>query len=108
MTITAEQLTAIEERATKATSEPWHSHDIEDFTVCGPDHHAIAFCKGKTRPALENDANTEFVIASRTDVPALTAEIRRLDRAIAARHSLMRKPDCPCECVSCERTKEMK
>lgn len=43
---------------------PWRFHDVEGFTVVGPDGRAIALCEGVSNREEENYANTALVRAA--------------------------------------------
>jgi hypothetical protein len=106
-----ERLDAIEARANAAMPGPW----IVDrgFVRRGPGGYAVA----QAYTTLEDDgslllANARFMAASREDVPALLAEVRRLQQmnagaaaAVARAHSASREEPgqrFACCCVWCE------
>jgi hypothetical protein len=77
----------IEKRANAATEGPWTKvrEDMPPgFALCvaatapGPQHRIYAIVSGGTRPASDQD----FIAAARTDVPALVARCRELEKAL--------------------------
>lgn len=68
----AEQLNAIKERVAKATPGPWD--EMDDLFVIEGDGLIIGELIAKT----EIKADAEFIAAAREDVPALVAEVERL------------------------------
>lgn len=62
----------------KHTPGPWHQHDMEQYTICGPDHNAIACCEATSRPVLENRANAALIASA----PDLAATIERLEAEV--------------------------
>lgn len=44
------------------TPTPWHLHDTENATICGPDHLSLALCEARSRKGSENDANAAFIV----------------------------------------------
>jgi len=110
MTITPERLADIEARAAKATEGPWETDATEnegnygsgDDCVSGFSSYEVTSPSGRICDTLNSDvamvyeeydefgctafdevgmANMEFIAASRQDVPALVAEVRRLKEA---------------------------
>ena len=85
--ITPEQLTEIDALTEAAEPGPWKH--IKDFSSslmcyvcasdvpskCGPEGYPVCMVTG-------TDASAEFIAAARTNVPLLTAEIRRLQESI--------------------------
>lgn len=87
MTITEEELKAIEQRAAAATQGPWRvvrnglggSCGVEPVADgCGSLHHRRS---GPWEPPVV-DPDDEFIAAAREDVPRLVAEVRRLREAV--------------------------
>jgi hypothetical protein len=67
--MTDEELTAIRERAEKATPGPWYSYYASrPYVMAG--HTPVA--------DVETDADADFIVHARTDVPVLAAEVERL------------------------------
>src|SRR3990170_3096476 len=87
--MTLEELDAIQERVDAATEGPWVSRSWDDEMFMGVwgvrsrDRVLLAVCNCHASPA-PTDADTEFIAHSRTDIPALLAEVRRLREALAA------------------------
>ena len=48
----------------RATPGPWHLHDTETATVCGPDGIAIACCEARSRTGVVQDANARLISAA--------------------------------------------
>ena len=65
-------LDAIEARCEAATEGPWHKDGI--YRVFAPTGQIVAYSM--------NSANREFVQHAREDVPALLAEVRRLQAVV--------------------------
>lgn len=88
--MTEQELAEIEARAQAATAGPWTVGVSWDSVWQWPVMRLKVMCGG-TRDALEEEAsrNSYFVQASRADVPALVAEVRRL------RAELERGSDAP-------------
>lgn len=98
--MTNEELDAIEQRANRATPGPWvwfmenssTSGPIEPYTgfFGGPytrsDNSQFADLRSGNKtvlpadqsPALPKDEDADFIVHSRTDIPKLVAEVRRL------------------------------
>ncbi len=80
-------LDAIERRANAATPGPWYVHDRPaDFWTVGTDpdwpFECEVFDDGSAHGeygALCNIADRDFLVAARTDVPALIARVRELE-----------------------------
>ena len=49
---------------TKATPGPWHHHDMEEMTVCGPDNLCVARTDAKGRSLDKNEANAHLIAAA--------------------------------------------
>ena len=88
--MTDARLDDLDRLANGATAGPWYADDgaAEGFDgswdVCGPDQCGIASITGTAlvaRYVRDKEANANFIAASRTAVPELVAEVRRL-RAI--------------------------
>lgn len=91
-------LDAIEARASAASSGPWHTEDDGDDGpggVFGPSREFVAetytgessggiVAEAITGGPQQQRANATFVAHTRTDVPALLAEVRRLRGQLAA------------------------
>jgi hypothetical protein len=78
MSMTKEQLAAIEARATAATMGPWEGH--ANAGVVSKHTHDDVFETG-CGCCTEKDLSAEdaaFIAAARVDVPFLVAEVRRL------------------------------
>jgi len=82
--LTIKELEAIKQRAEKATEGPWKTTPLHQrgrpepsgYLVTLPDAVSVDYpllCK----------TNAEFIAASRTDVPALVAEVERLKKEVA-------------------------
>ena len=85
--MTTERLAEIEARANAATQGPWEWHPYmgSGATLAKPNHpfHELNILKTTDDwPPVAADA--EFIAAARTDVPALLAEVRRLQDAAQA------------------------
>lgn len=88
-----EQLAEIEARAAAATAGPWETYAFDEsqrpiigLPYSGGKQELIAVVSvGSYRP--RGFENLDFIIAARTDVPALVAEVRRLRAALALHHS---------------------
>jgi hypothetical protein len=93
MAISEEELRIIEDRAVSATAGPWRSFiegrdhlGGDDFIRTGgpvgasPDMYVTLSDQndGSPLPAKANDL--DFIAAARQDIPALVAEIRRLNQ----------------------------
>ena len=79
--MTTEHLAEIEARANAATQGPWEWHPYmgSGATLAKPNHpfHELNILKTTDDwPPIAPDA--DFIAAARTDVPALLAEVRRL------------------------------
>lgn len=61
------------------TETPWHHHDMETATLCGPDHGAIADFGARGRSVEENRANANLALESINRAPEMQAEIDRLE-----------------------------
>ena len=75
-----EELTVIEQRANAATPGPWAIYRDETWMVVSIDatNGAVVAPEGDNLILSVTDA--EFIAAARTDIPALIAEIRRLEQ----------------------------
>ena len=76
--MTEEQLKAIEARAAAATEGEWFASNNDGYSIWrikAPGFVAIADVIGDS---AETDANADFIAQSHQDVPALVAEVRRL------------------------------
>ena len=103
-TMTPERLDEIEARANAATPGPWEWHPYmgSGATLAKPNHpfHELNILKTTDDwPPVAADA--EFIAAARTDVPALLAEVRRLQAAVE-RVRVLHVPfriygECECE-----------
>ena len=83
--MTPERLAEIEARANAATQGPWEWHPYmgSGATLAKPNHpfHELNILKTTDDwPPVAADA--EFIAAARNDVPALLAEVRRLQDAV--------------------------
>jgi hypothetical protein len=73
-------LDEIEARANAATPGPWHGaipacgheHDDEVCSIEAPDSAVLASC-------VKREEDLQFILAARTDVPALVARVRELE-----------------------------
>lgn len=88
-------LDRIEALAEAATKGPWKVAERRDGSVCGIDQEdgyddvvapgrveCMAYCYGGTSVVEATDADWAFIAASRSAVPALVAEVRRLHAEI--------------------------
>lgn len=75
--LTNERLAEIEARAAKATPGPWVHGGGQDIQTEDEIDVADA-CKGDGYLCAEGLADADFIAHSRTDIPDLIAEIRRL------------------------------
>lgn len=96
--LTDQQLNDIETRANAATDGPWTVELEQCDCSDGYCHHgtyvsAIYAADGARRDELGDftDADWQFTIHARTDVPALVAEVRRLRAELAAVTALHEK-----------------
>jgi len=90
--MTEDELKRIEERESKATKGPWETgdgspefyHEGRDAVVCLDlatiEGMAVLAKLNFHLPNWENDS--EFIAHARTDIPALVAEVRRLNKVI--------------------------
>lgn len=121
--MTDEQLRDIEERANAASGGPWANrpNDFDDWgLVRGADGMPVASCAPEARigdfreQAREGTidewhigppevaVNTEFIARARADIPALIAEVRRLQGEAARAREGCACCQCPCAgCASC-------
>lgn len=76
--INAEQLNAIKERAAKATPGPWYHNR----------HNEISTPNGARLAQTVTGLDAEFIAHAREDVPALVAEVERLEEVAVARFHL--------------------
>jgi hypothetical protein len=73
-------LDEIERRANAATPGPWHGampacaheHDDEVCSIEAPDSAVLASC-------VKREEDLQFILAARTDVPALIARVREME-----------------------------
>jgi hypothetical protein len=87
--MTEQELQAIEALAAAATPGPWEAgNDIGEGEVYGVDGYAVVGAAAQAWTRREVDANTRFIAAARTAVPALVAEVRRLRRVEDAAKAL--------------------
>lgn len=56
------------------TPGPWHLHDLEENTVCGPDHLAIGITEARARKPEVNSANARLIAAA----PDLFASLKEM------------------------------
>jgi len=84
-----EQLAEIEARAEMATPGPWKSHDDarDPEITSGVTNDYIDSPKMRLAYVWDTDrdygrANSAFIAHARTDIPALCAEVRRLQEVI--------------------------
>jgi hypothetical protein len=78
LAMTDDELKAIEARAHAATPGPWEGFD---GYVLVPSVGAVEFVTDN--PSFGDSSNdTEFIASARTDVPALVAEVRRLQDVV--------------------------
>lgn len=107
-------ITANESREVKHTATPWRLHDMEQSTIVGHDHLAIADCNANRRTAKECLANTDFVLEAVNNYESLKEQLER-QRELLKRyghHEIM----CPmhtmpihgCNCGFAEALKELK
>jgi len=84
----------IEARANAATPGPWHGampacaheHDDEVCSIEAPDSAVLASC-------VKREEDLQFILAARTDVPALIARVRELEAELDAftrSHAILR------------------
>lgn len=91
--ITDQQLNEIEQRADAAAEGPWTVELEQCDCSDGYCHHgtyvSAVYADGVRRTEMGDftDADWQFVIRARTDVPALLAEIRRLRAELATARS---------------------
>ena len=109
MTDLTDHLDEIEARAEAATPGPWRASLLDGVTYeDGSSSHVAGIYPGSTSgppPVFVTNSidrrDAEFIAASRTDVPALLAEVRRLQAAVErvrALHVPFRIYDeCECE-----------
>ncbi|WP_108990410.1 hypothetical protein [Streptomyces coelicoflavus] len=85
--LTSQQLADITARAEAATPGPWCTDAWEIYQGTeyqpGLSQWIGETCRGTTSPEQDR-ADAAFVAAARTDVPALLAEVRRLQDDLAA------------------------
>ncbi|WP_060210221.1 hypothetical protein [Sporosarcina koreensis] len=74
--LTQEQLEAIRERAEAATEGPWKNFD--GGYIVGGSEIAV----GEVVAEAERDADAEFIAHAREDIPALLAEVERMQKII--------------------------
>jgi hypothetical protein len=81
----------IEARSKTATPWPWINDPLGDVIT----ENGVQICD-----YIAYDANREFVAHARADVPALVAEVRRLQGELeTARGSKPNCPSCGCQCA---------
>lgn len=89
--MTEEQLQAIEARAAAATEGEWFANNNDGYSIWrikAPGFIAIADVIGDS---AETDANAAFIAHAREDVPALVAEVRRLQEHIAGLKEILKR-----------------
>ena len=64
------------------TPGPWHHHDMEAMTVCGPDHSGVALTDCRHRTVAENEANANLIIAAPDLLAAAKCALADLEGAI--------------------------
>lgn len=74
----AEQLNAIKEREAKATPGPWEAKGLQSLSYARVEKRETKYESKIIVEALNND-NIEFIAHAREDVPALVAEVKRLN-----------------------------
>jgi hypothetical protein len=85
--LTPERLDEIEARANAATRGPWHkwggvaNNQPDNWFVKLADQWTVALVSGSETGRLD----ATFIAAARADVPALVAEVRKLQRALSDR-----------------------
>ena len=110
-------LAAIRARAEAATEGPWendypevgqHWSRPEPWAkVVSTDVACMAYCYGGSAQGIENEADAEFIAHAREDIPALLAEIDRLNATIQRVREIERRMDeyahrsGPCTGVNC-------
>lgn len=75
--LTPEMLDAIDARAKAATCEPWFATEDARGTAVFDRTRRITLCRATTVSSNAH-ADAAFIAHARTDVPLLTAEVRRL------------------------------
>ena len=78
-----------------ATERPWRLHDMEQSTIVGQDHLAIADCNAISRGASECRENTDLILLAVNSFDALKAENERMRGALEEIAAV----DCPGEMV---------
>ena len=85
--MTDDELQAIEARACAATGGPWAHDDGEIYVVSGRAVAIVTELKSLHAIARRGEscsfADGEFIAHARADVPALTAEVRRLQALVS-------------------------
>ena len=71
------------------TPGPWHIHDTEQFTICGPDHLAIAITTATSRNADENGRNARLIAAA----PELLEACKRIHYELNGANATRRAVD---------------
>jgi hypothetical protein len=90
--VTGDELDAIEKRAAAATPGPWvwpmpGSANLQNIGAVLPRRRAcraVAASRLAFKCSAQMEADAAFIAGARGDVPALTAEVRRLRAALAA------------------------
>jgi len=75
----AEQLNAIKERAAKATPGPWEAKGLHSLSYARVEKRETKY-ESKIIVEALNDDNIVFIAHAREDVPALVAEVERLQQ----------------------------
>lgn len=95
--MTEEQLRQIRERCDNATAGPWFNFgDWMIHTVVDVEHNGIP--SQKTIGTVRKE-NADFIASSRTDIPALLAEVERLQ---AENSTLKKALELACESIAGE------
>lgn len=66
----------------KHTPTPWHLHDMEMATVCGPDNLFIALCEAVSRRHMEGKENAAFIVRAVNAHDDLAAALKETLRAL--------------------------
>lgn len=94
--MTAQELDALQALCDGATEAPWRAiinREVEQFRVS---NSSWGVCE------TMNDSDAQFIAASRTAMPALISEVRRLTAESDARLTGLRE----CECATCKHAKD--
>ncbi len=90
--MTPEELQAIEARAAAATPGPWRYDGMHpEITTPQGENYWLIISECRSTPDQElpdqfdhwNDKNYHFIAHARTDIPALVAEVKRLQKELA-------------------------